>query len=235
VKRVAILQSSYIPWRGYFDIIGLVDEFILYDVVQFTKRDWRNRNRIKTPAGAQWLTIPVVTAGAFHQKIANARIADPSWAAKHWRRLTHAYARAPFFAMYRDRFAELYARCEGLGSLSEVNRTLIEAVAADLGLHTRITEAAQYPSDGDRNGRLVTLCRALGATTYVSGPSARAYLDADRFREAGIEIEYMDYSGYRPYPQLHGPFEPSVSVLDLLFNVGPEATKYMRCGRRVTG
>lgn len=227
MKRVAILQSNYIPWRGYFDIIGSVDEFVIYDVVQFTKRDWRNRNRIKTAAGLRWLTIPVVTAGAYHQTIAETRIADPSWAATHWRSLTHAYAHAPYFMEYRDRWADLYARCAALDSLSAVNRLLIEAIAAELGLTAAITDAAGYAAEGDRNERLVAICRAAGATVYLSGPSAKAYLDVDRFAGAGIAVEFMDYAGYRPYPQIHGPFEPSVSVLDLIFNTGPGARAHL--------
>lgn len=227
MKRVAILQSNYIPWRGYFDVIGLVDEFVLYDVVQFTKRDWRNRNRIKTAVGLKWLTIPVMTAGAYHQTIADTRIVDGNWAVKHWRSLSHAYGRAPYFEQYRARLAETYSACGTMTSLSAVNRTLIEYVSNELGLRTKIGDAVDYAVDDDRNGRLLEICRALGASLYLSGPSARGYLDLARFREAGIEIEFMDYSAYRPYPQLHGAFEPSVSVLDLLFNVGPEAPSYM--------
>jgi hypothetical protein len=227
MKRIAIVQSNYIPWRGYFDIIGLVDEFVLYDIVQFTKRDWRNRNRIKTPAGLRWLTIPVATAGAYHQSIAETRISDPGWAATHWRTLTHAYAHAPYFEAYRDRWAALYAACAGHELLSDVNRLLIEAVAADLGLTTTITDASAYSANGERSERLLAICRAAGAATYLSGPTARAYLDVARFAAEGVAVEFMDYSSYQPYPQMHGPFEPSVSVLDLLFNTGPRAREYV--------
>jgi hypothetical protein len=227
MKRVAIVQSSYIPWRGYFDIIGQVDEFVLYDSVQFTKRDWRNRNRIKTVSGPLWLTIPVATAGAFTQSVADTRISDPAWAAAHWRSIEHAYARAPYFDEYRGRWQERFRECAGEVMLSRVNRRLLEAVASELGFRTVFTDAAAYPVTGDRNSRLVDICRAAGATTYLSGPSARVYLDVEQFRAAGILVEFMDYSGYREYPQLHGPFEPSVSILDLLFNVGPEAPAYL--------
>jgi hypothetical protein len=228
MKRVAIVQSNYIPWRGYFDIIGMVDEFVIYDVVQFTKRDWRNRNRIKTGAGVRWLTIPVTTAGAYRQTIADARICDSTWSVTHWRTLSHAYAHAPHFRAYREEFAAIYEQCGRMDSLSSVNRLLIRHIARALGFRTRITNAEDYAISGDdRNGRLIDTCRAVGATTYVSGPSARVYLDAERFALAGLTIEYMDYSWYRPYPQLHGAFEPSVSVLDLLFNVGPEAPAHL--------
>lgn len=225
--RVAIVQSNYIPWRGYFDIIGLVDHFVLYDIVQFTKRDWRNRNRIKTAAGPQWLTIPIMTSGAYQQTIAETKIVEGNWAAKHWRSLSHAYRHSPYFEHYRPRLADVYQACGSMRCLSAVNRIFIEFVCADLGLKTTISDAVDYAVGDDRSGRLVDICRALGAGTYLSGPSARGYLDVGRFRDVGIEVEFMDYSAYGPYPQLHGDFEPSVSVLDLLFNVGPEAPSYM--------
>jgi len=233
MKRVAVLQSNYIPWRGYFDIIGLVDEFVIYDIVQFTKRDWRNRNRIKTAGGLRWLTIPVATAGAYHQTIADTRVTDRTWAETHWRSLEHAYARAPHFDRYRDRWAAHYRTCADHHRLSTVNRFLIEQVASELGLGTTITDAADYAPAGDRNDRLIEICRAAGATTYVSGPRATSYLDTARFAEAGITVEYMDYAGYEPYPQMHGDFEPSVTVLDLLFNTGPDAPGHLLSTSRV--
>lgn len=229
-KRVAVLQSNYIPWRGYFDIIGLADEFVIYDVVQFTKNDWRNRNRIKTPQGPIWLTIPVATAGRLGQSIAQTRIADRNWAARHWRSISQAYARAPHFERYRQRLAAAFEACGQLEWLSAVNRALIETVAAELGLATRISSAADMSLEGDRTQRLVGLCRALGAGVYVSGPRGRNYLDVGLFHDAGIAVEFVDYSGYSDYPQLHGAFEPAVSVLDLLFNTGPLARSYMLCG-----
>ncbi len=232
MKRVAIVQSSYIPWRGYFDIVGLVDEFVIYDVVQFTKRDWRNRNRIKTAQGLRWLTIPVVTAGAYRQAIADTRVLNGDWTTTHWRTLCHAYAHAPYFGIYRDRLCELYRACRGLQTLSSVNRLLIRHLAMELGFTTAITEAQEYDIGScDRNRRLIDICLAANATTYLSGPSARVYLDVDLFTDAGITVEFMDYSHYAPYPQLHGAFEPSVSVLDLLFNTGPEARAHMLCAQ----
>ncbi len=227
MKRVAILQSSYIPWRGYFDIIGLVDEFILYDTVQFTKRDWRNRNRIKTAAGLKWLTIPVSTAGAYLQTIAETKIAESTWADTHWRSLVHAYTHAPCFSRYRDEWQELYREVGGEASLSAVNRRLITQVVSTLGLATTIHDAADFEVEGDRNGRLVALCQAVGGTSYLSGPSAQSYLDVAMFREAGIVVVFMDYSAYRPYPQLHGGFEPFVTILDLLFNTGSDAPSHL--------
>ena len=226
-KRVAILQSNYIPWRGYFDIIGLVDEFILYDVAQYTKNDWRNRNRIRTSQGEQWLTIPVVTSGRFGQTIDETEIVPSDWAERHWKSLSQAYARAPYFERYRGVLEAAYAECAGATHLSRVNRRLLETVTQMLGIGTPITSARDYVFSGDRSGRLMTLCQSAGATAYLTGPSARDYLDVDRFSAAGIAVTFMDYSGYAPYPQVHGGFVPDVSALDLLFNTGDSARDYL--------
>src|SRR5215204_4466106 len=111
-KKVAIVQSNYIPWKGYFDLINLVDEFILFDDMQYTRRDWRNRNIIKTSAGPKWLTIPVAVKGNYFQSIQDTTISDPRWARKHWESIVHSYAKAKSFAMYRDVFEALYLTCE---------------------------------------------------------------------------------------------------------------------------
>ncbi|MEP7070334.1 MAG: WbqC family protein [Usitatibacter sp.] len=227
MKRVAIVQSNYIPWKGYFDLVRHCDEFILYDDVQYTRRDWRNRNRIKTPTGPQWLTIPVEVSGKYHQRIRDTRICDPDWGRKHWTTLCHNYAKAPFFGHYRDFFEPLY-----LGTretfLSEVNRTFIAAIAPLVGAHTRLRWSSDYPLAEGRSARLVQLCVACEATLYLSGPAAKGYLDETLFTEAGIRVEWMDYSEYPEYPQLFGPFRHDVSILDLLFNTGPDAVRYMK-------
>lgn len=226
MSSVAIVQSNYIPWKGYFDLIAFVDRFVLYDVVQFTKNDWRNRNRVKTASGPVWLTVPVAHTGRFGQRIDEAVAADDRWRRKHWRTIEQAYVRAPFFRRYRDEFEALY-----LGSterrLSVINRDFVAAIATALEISTPIEDAASFDLPEDRNERLVAICRELGADEYLSGPSAQAYLDVQRFEAAGIRVRFMDYSGYPEYPQLHPPFEHRVSAMDLLFNTGAEARSYM--------
>ena len=224
-KRVAIVQSNYIPWKGYFDLINSVDEFLLYDDRQYTRRDWRNRNRIKTRHGPVWLTIPVRVKGRYHQRIDETEIADARWGRAHWRIITHNYAEAPFFDLYRDRFARLYETDEKL--LSRVNRAFIEEICDVLGIHTLISWSTDYEGVGAKTERLVNLCVQAGAGAYLSGPLARAYVEDGQFAAAGITLEYMDYTGYLDYPQLHPPFDHNVSVLDLLFNVGPDAPRYL--------
>lgn len=226
-RTVAIVQSSYIPWRGYFDLIGLADEFVLYDDAQYTKRDWRNRNRIKTPQGLQWLTIPVQVKGKYLQRICETQIESPDWAARHWKAFVHNYASAPHFDRYRAFFEELY-----LGSeerfLSAINRRFLEAICGLLGIETTFTWSTDYGGEGTKTERLVDLCRQARATVYLSGPRAKEYMDESLFDEAGIKLTYMDYSGYPEYPQLHPPFDPAVTVLDLLFNTGEDAPRYLK-------
>jgi hypothetical protein len=226
-RRIAISQSNYIPWKGYFDSINAVDEFVLYDDVQYTRRDWRNRNRIKTPHGPSWLSVPVQVKGRFEQKINETLIADPAWGAEHWRTIAHAYARAPYFAEYRPIFEPLY-RGPSPTRLSEVNYRLLMAICEILGVRTKLSWSSDYALADGKNERLIEICRQAGATTYLSGPAAKSYVDEAQFAEAGIAVEWADYSGYPEYPQLHPPFDHYVSVLDLLFNVGPNAPACMK-------
>jgi len=226
-KTIAVVQSNYIPWRGYFDLINSVDEFILYDDVQYTIRDWRNRNVIKTPSGPLWLTIPVAVKGKYFQKIKDTRISDPTWQRRHWATIVHSYSRAKYFAMQKELFEELYLRTDDQ-LLSHINHRFIVAICRILGIRTTVSWSMDYNLIGDKTGRLVHLCQQAGATAYLSGPSAKAYLDEELFRNEGIAVSYMDYSGYPEYRQLYPPFEPRVSIIDLIFNEGLSATRYMK-------
>ena len=226
-KKVAIVQSNYIPWKGYFDLINAVDEFILYDDVQYTRRDWRNRNYIKTPKGLEWLTIPVDVKGKYHQRIRDTRVSEPGWAEGHWKSILHNYAKASHFPRYRPLFEELYLGCKE-EYLSRINHRFMTAICDLLGIRTRITWSMDYALEEGKTERLVGLCKSAGAQHYLSGPSARDYMDESLFAREGIEVSYMDYSGYPEYTQLHGAFEHTVSVLDLLFNEGPDAPRFMK-------
>ncbi len=230
-KRVAIVQSNYIPWKGYFDLIRLCDEFILMDEVQFTRRDWRNRNRIKSAGGTIWLTIPVVVKGKYHQRISETLISEMSWSTRHWKTIEHCYRHAANFPDLRDPIEELYRRATET-HLSQVNFRFLKGICALLGIHTRLSWSTDYAHGAGKTERLVQLCRAAGATEYLSGPSARAYIDPTLFEDAGIELRYMSYDGYPEYEQIHPPFDPYVSVLDLLFNQGARAPEYMLSSAR---
>lgn len=224
-KKVAILQSNYIPWKGYFDLIAAVDEFIIYDDVQFTKNDWRNRNKIKTQNGLQWLSIPV--GSDINRLICEVEIKDKSWQAKHWSSITHAYKRAKYFDSIACELMPLYLEQQH-DNLSSLNRNLIDLICKILGIKTRITNSTEYTSAMGQTERLVSLCRQVGATEYISGPSARNYLDIEAFSNSSIKLTWFEYDNYPEYPQLWGSFEHSVSVIDLLFNAGPKSSKYMK-------
>ncbi len=227
MKRVAIIQSNYIPWKGYFDLIASVDEFILFDDVQYTRRDWRNRNRIKTAQGLKWLTIPVQVKGRYHQRIDETMISDLDWAESHWRTLRHAYRAAECFDAFAPRIQSLYETASS-DRLSDVNRHFLEEVCGMLGIETKLSWSTDYGAGGVKGERLLELCLKAGADEYVSGPSARAYLDEARFAEAGVAVRWFDYPAYPEYRQLHPPFEHGVTVLDLILNMGETARDYMR-------
>lgn len=224
-KRVAIVQSSYIPWKGYFDLIRSVDAFILLDDVQFTRRDWRSRNQIKTRHGLAWLSIPVQTRGRYTQLIQETMTSDPDWGRRHWETLRASYRNTPHFDRYAERLSALYERSSE--RLSEINHAFIVAICEMLGIATPITWSSDYHPRQMRNERLIDLCLAVGATDYLSGPNARGYLDVAAFEAAGVAVQFADYSRYPEYPQPHGPFEHHVSVLDLLFCTGPRALELM--------
>lgn len=218
--KVAVLQSNYIPWKGYFDIIHDVDAFVFYDDVQYTKNDWRNRNRVKTAGGPCWLTIPV--GSSLDRRVCDVRIQDHAWQRKHLATLRQAYARSEHFASHADLLGRIYED-RAWASLSEFNHFTVKAIAGALGIGTRFLDSREYEATGTKQDRLVSLLQAVGATHYLSGPAARAYIHQEAFDDAGIMLEYKDYSGYPDYPQPHPPFEHAVSVLDLLFNTGPRA------------
>jgi hypothetical protein len=230
-KSVAIVQSNYVPWKGYFDLIGSVDEFILLDDLQYTRRDWRNRNQIKTTAGLHWLSIPVQVKGRQGQAIKDVKVVSPRWTSKHWRTLQHHYARARAFEPLRDPVAEMYRDAAHLESLSLINHLFITRICAWLGVRTRITWSMDYASVQGKSERLLSLCQASGATHYLSGPMARSYLDLSLFERARIPVTFFDYSDYPPYPQLYPPFTHNVSVLDLLLSEGPAAARFLKSTR----
>lgn len=195
--------------------------------MQYTRRDWRNRNKIKTPQGIKWLTIPVNVKRKFFQKINQTQISNPKWATEHWKALSQNYARAPHFLAYRKIFENLYLGCTSL-SLSEVNYRFLSAICKLLHIKTRLSWSSDYRIIEGKTERLIDLCQQAKATEYISGPSAKDYIDPVLFKKAGIKLTYMDYSNYPEYPQLYPPFEHGVSIVDLIFQTGPDARKYMK-------
>jgi len=226
--KVAIVQSSYIPWKGYFDLINMADQFVLLDDVKYNGT-WRNRNRILTAAGPRWLTIPIAHDHAEpFLRICETRVADPRWAHKHWDILRSHYHRAPCFPQFRDIFAEVYRELAEEKRLSRINARFITLVCELLGIKTRISWSMDLPSAPGKNERVIAICQALRATEYISGPAAKVYIAPEKFDAAGIGLTYIDYSGYPEYPQLHGAFDHAVSIVDLIFNTGADAPRFMR-------
>jgi hypothetical protein len=232
-KTIAIVQSNYIPWRGYFDIIRHSDEFIIGDNVQYTKQDWRNRNRIKTSSGVVWLTIAVAAKGRIStsQRIDETRVADPGWCAEHLRLLTQAYRKAPHFEEVAAWLFPLFREIANEPLLTVVNVHLLRGIAARLGIATPILRPANIEgldqTVGGRTEGIVAMCKATGATRYLSGLAAKSYLDERMLQEIGVTVEWIDYSGYPEYPQLWGEFDPQVSIIDPLFNTGSDAARFL--------
>ncbi len=227
MKKVAILQSNYIPWKGYFDMIAAVDECILYDDMQYTRRDWRNRNKIKTPHGEQWLTVPVKVKGKYHQKICETEIDGADWRDEHWKAFVQNYRRAPHFAEIALWLEPLFIE-DTFTHISPLNRRFIEAICTYLGIKTTITNSWDYLLLEGKTERLAELCVQAGGTEYISGPAAKDYIDEKVFADIGVKLTWFDYSGYLEYPQLWGEFSHGVTILDLLFNCGKDSPRYMR-------
>lgn len=225
VKRVAVLQSSYIPWKGYFDIIHDVDTFIFYDDVQFTYQDWRSRNRIISNGNPLWLTVP--TGGDIKRLINEVNLPNAAWQRKHWSTLRHAYTKSPFFKQYSDLVEQLYLGTEWR-SLSEMNQHFTRVLAQEvLGIDVEFRSSSEFSLQGSKLDRLIDLVRQSGATHYLSGPAAKAYIDPNAFEQIGVALEYKDYSGYPVHRQQGETFEHAVSVLDLIFNTGDSAAEYI--------
>jgi hypothetical protein len=226
-KKVAILQSNYIPWKGYFDLINSVDEFILYDEVQYTKNDWRNRNLIKTQNGLQWLTIPVLSKGNFGKSIKEIKIKNIGWTVKHWNAIAINYSKSKYFGEFRGIFEGIYGSMK-TDYLSEVNFKFILLIKEILGIKTKISWSDDYKLIGGKTERLVNLCKQTGASEYISGPAAKKYIDEKLFLDADIKLNWMSYEGYSEYEQLFPPFIHSVSIIDLIFNKGKQSKNYMK-------
>ena len=230
--RVAILQSNYMPWKGYFDIIGSVDLFVFHDDLQYTKGDWRNRNKIKTPKGAEWLTVPCGTSE--HRLICDVELTNSDWQRKHWSLIQTHYLKAPCFKQYSPFFEEIYLGRKW-ANLSDMNQYIIKAISTELlGIKVQFDDSRAYDLKTAKGDRVIELLKKVGATTYLSGPAAKSYLDESAFAAEGIDLEWMNYAGYPEYPQLNPPFDHAVSMIDLLFNTGSYANSFMLSAKKTT-
>ncbi|WP_417458493.1 WbqC family protein [Kordiimonas sp.] len=223
--RVGIIQSAYLPWRGYFDFIDDVDLFLLFDDVQYVKRSWRTRNKVKARSGTQWISVPVkkMPRGTLicEMQIDN----DEHWAEHHLNQIRDAYRNAPYFETYYEDLQSQLSR--DWTYLSELNEGLIRWLMGHLGITTEVRSTVGLGATGRKGERLLSVLEKVGGTTYLSGPAAQSYIDEKRFDECGVNLEYKSYD-YREYPQMWQGFSGDVTVLDLLFNTGPDALFYLK-------
>jgi hypothetical protein len=227
MKKIFINQSNYIPWKGYFDSIALCDVFVVYDDMQFTRQDWRNRNLILTPNGPKWLTIPVEMKGRLNKRINEIKVSDKNWNKKHLEFIKQNYRKSKNFKEIQPLIEEWYLKCES-DWLSEINLYFIQKINFFLSIKTEIVSSSNFILDNERTQRLINICKELSATDYFSGPAAKNYLDEAKFKNENINVHFFDYGGYPEYNQLHSKFEHGVSILDLIFNTGNDAKKYLK-------
>ena len=227
MKKITITQSNYIPWKGYFDGINMVDEMVIFDDMQYTKRDWRNRNQIKTPNGLQWLSIPVEVKGKYFQKIKDTKVSDKNWPVDHWNIIRQNYNKSKYFSEYKDVFEPLYLNMN-LEYLSEINFQFIKIICDLLKIKIEFKWSSEFELLDEKTERLVGICKQEKATDYYSGPAAKAYMNEELFRKNDISVHYFNYSDYPVYNQPYGEFSHSVSILDLLFNEGKDSKRFMK-------
>jgi hypothetical protein len=221
-------QPVYLPWLGLFHKIALADQFIAFDQVQYQPKDWNNRNRIKAPQGPIWLSVPVLRKGYLERNISDIEINNVEpWARKHWRSMKLAYAKAPHFARYADFFEDTYAR--RWHTLVELNAYMLAWFLETLGIQVPVRSAGEWNFQGEKSALVLDMCRQVGASQYIFGAQGRDYADVADFTEAGIKAHFQDYR-HPEYPQLHGAFEPHLSIVDLLFNCGDASRDILLSG-----
>lgn len=221
-------QPVYLPWLGLFHKIALADRFVSFDQVQYLPKDWNNRNRIKTHTGDIWLTVPVLRKGYLEKRICELEInnAEP-WARKHWRSLSTAYAKAPYFARYAPFFEHVYHT--PWTTLCALNDFMLRWFLDTLGIRTPVNSAGEWSFAGAKSELVLDMCRTLGATEYIFGALGRDYADMPAFERVGVQVRFQDYH-HPTYPQLHGDFMPYMSIVDLLFNCGDESLDILMSG-----
>jgi hypothetical protein len=222
--KAALIQSNYLPWKGYFDIIHDVDVFVFVEDVQYTSKDWRNRNKLKTPYGSKWISVPVM--GGVNQKICEAKISySQNWMKKHKSMMKANYNVSEYYDTYKDDIFEIYD--QKFETISELNIYSIKKICKILGVTTKFMNSTTLNSHGTKDDKIIDICNKIGADVYLSGPAAKSYIVNEKFKKAGIILEYKDYSGYPEHSQLWGEFDHFVSIIDIIFNCGDKAPYYI--------
>jgi hypothetical protein len=226
-NKILITQSNYIPWKGYFDSIKLTDTFVVYDDMQYTRRDWRNRNLIKTNSGLKWLTIPVQVKGKYFQKINETLVSDSNWNIDHLNILNENYKSAKSYLEAKDFINDLYRNVKS-NYLTEINVYFITEICKFLQIPINIRYSSEFVLQEDRNERLISIVKDLDGKEYYSGPAAKFYMDEELFNNSNIQVHYLDYSNYPEYDQKYGDFEHGVSIIDLIYNEGQNAKNFLK-------
>lgn len=224
---IAIMQPTFLPWIGYFDLIDQADAFVFLDNVDFTKQSWQQRNRIKTANGVQWLTVPILWRGHSGQKILDVKINQAyKYKEKHIKTITQSYCKAPFFNLYVEEFSNIFV--EPYQKICKLNIDLIVWLCKKLGMETTFIRSSELEINGDKVERLINICRAFDADCYLSPPGSREYIEENNlFISNNIELMYHNFQ-HPHYSQLHGDFVPYLSVIDLIFNEGPNSLDIIR-------
>jgi hypothetical protein len=230
--RIAITQPTYLPWLGYFDLIDQVDTFVVLDTVQFEKQSWQQRNRIKTPTGLMWLTVPVEFRGLLGQKIHDVEIREAGFWVKHVRSIEVNYGRAPFFGEYFSQVSSILQDCGSEMLLVDLNLRLLRWFLEILGIRTSVVRASSLGQGGKRTELLANICQKLGATQYVTPLGSAAYLldEMSSFRKSCVQVCFQNYT-HPEYRQMFPPFLSHACLLDLLFNEGSRSAEIVRSGR----
>lgn len=228
MKILTAHQPVYLPWCGLIHKIALADEFVVFDAVQYLKKDWNNRNKIKTAQGPSWLTVPVQSHGKFDQLLIDVKIDnEQNWRKKHLRAFELNYSKAPYFEHYKPFINDLYGR--EWESLVELNNHILFFILSEMGINIPVIHAHQYDFKGSKSALVQNMCEQLNADLYIFGAMGKDYADLEAFKQAGIDLYFQDYK-HPEYPQRYGKFEPYMTVFDLLFNCGPDSYDILMSG-----
>jgi len=224
--RLAILQPSYLPWLGFFDQMHRSDQFVIYDDVQFTRRDWRNRNRIRVREGSAWLTVPVIQKNKYEQSLLETKIDNTTlWKRKHLEAIRCHYSKTPYFELYFPWCEQIYSN--DWKFLLDLSLETIHYLKGQLKIDTPLVRSSELETPGNKTERLIAICKQLGATHYLSGDSARKYISSREFSEQSIDLEYQVYQ-HPQYAQRYEGFVPFLSTIDLLFNCGDKSLDILK-------
>jgi hypothetical protein len=226
-------QPVYLPWLGLFHKIALADLFCYFDIAQYQTKDFNNRNKIKTHSGEIWLSVPVESKNHFSKSVGDIRIVQDGWPRKHFKSVSMAYQKAPYFRDYIGQLEEVLI-AQSFETLSALNLAILRLAMRNLEIHTPIVKASDYSFKGAKSDLVLDMCVQLKADVYIFGAQGRDYADVESFRVRGVEPHFQDYRHPR-YRQLHGEFQPYMSIIDLLFNEGPRSREIVMSGNETRG